>query len=389
MDFEELIERGEDSEKWQGAKAKDELPLWVADMDFACSDAIIEALRQRVDERIYGYTNGMQEDYKQCVQAYYQRHFHWHFSIEDLFFSNGVVQGISLLLQLLSNKGDGVLIQTPVYHPFRRQIEANRRCCVTSSLIHHEDGRYEMNFADLEEKMSRSTVAGMILCSPHNPVGRVWKKEELQRVCAIAKRYHKWIISDEIHCDIIKEGYVHHPLETIAPEYKEEIITCVAPTKTFNIAGAECSHIILHKEEYKKRWKAFVIDQLCISAPNCFALSASKAAHTNSDEWRAQMNQTIDENERYVRAFLQKELPEAVLSPREGTYLLWVDLSAYEKDPERLQQRMREHARLHFNEGIMFGEEGACFERINIACPVSILKEACHRLAVELKKERV
>lgn len=388
MNFDEWIERGEDSEKWQGAKEKGELALWVADMDFACSDAIVQALHQRVDERIYGYSTGMDDAYKRCVQAYYQRHFNWQFPLEDLFFSQGVVQGISLLLQILSKEGDGIVIQTPVYHPFRRQILANHRVCVSSSLIHHPDGSYEMDLNDLKEKLSSPQVAGMILCSPHNPVGRVWKTEELNAVCAIAKECNKWIISDEIHCDIVKEGFVHHPLETIAPEYKEEIITCVAPTKTFNIAGVECSHIILHKEAYKKRWQEYVIDQLCISAPNCFALRASKAAYSDSDEWRAKMNETIDANERYVRAFLEKELPAAILSPREGTYLLWLDLSAYESDPQRLQQRLRERARLHFNEGIMFGKEGTCFERINIACPIAILQEACERLAFELKKER-
>ena len=386
MDFEELIERGEDGEKWKGAKAKGELPLWVADMDFACSDAIIAALHKRADERIYGYTTGMEEDYKKTVQAYYQRHFQWSFPLEDIYFSQGVVQAISLLLQILSKKGEGVVIQTPVYHPFRRQILANHRQCVTSSLLHHPDGTYEMDLADLDAKLGREDVAGLILCSPHNPVGRVWKKEELTKVAEIAKRHHKWIISDEIHCDIVKNGFTHHPLETICPDYKEEIITCVAPTKTFNIAGLECSHVILHKKAYQQLWKEFVIARLCISAPNCFAISASKAAYGQSDEWRAQMNQKIDENQAIVESFVKEHLPKAVLTPREGTYLLWLDLSAYEKDPKKLEQRMREKARLHFNEGIMFGEEGACFERINIACPSSILKEALKRMADELNQ---
>ena len=388
MDFEERIERGADAEKWKGAKEKDELPLWVADMDFACSDAITAALHARADERIYGYTSGMDDAYKTIVRAYYERHFGWHFPLKDLFFSQGIVQAISILVQLLSRPGEGIVIQTPVYHPFRRQIEANHRTCVTNPLIRHADGSYTMDLDDLRKKLSDPSVAGMILCSPHNPVGRVWTPEELKQVSAIAQEQHKWIISDEIHCDIVKAGHTHHMLESMAEEAaRDRIITCVAPTKTFNIAGLECSHIIIHDATIRQRWKEFVIDQLCISAPNCFAISAARAAYADSDEWRAAMNRKIDENEALARAFLAEELPQAVLSPREGTYLLWLDLSAYESDPKRLEQRMRQNARVHFNEGVMFGAEGACFERINIACPSSILMEALRRMAAELRKQ--
>lgn len=386
MDFEERIERGEDSEKWCGAKAKEELPLWVADMDFACSDAVIRALQKRIDERIYGYTTGMSEAYKACVRAYYRRHFNWDFASEDLFFSAGVVQAVSLLIHLLSKEGDAIVIQTPVYHPFRRQIEANHRRCIANPLIRREDGTYVMDYEDLKQKLEDDSVAGMVLCSPHNPVGRVWTGEELEKLCAIAKRYGKWIISDEIHCDIVSKGIVHHMLETVCPQYKEQIITCVAPTKTFNIAGLECSHVIIHNEEYKKRWKEVVVDQMCISAPNCFALSAAMAAYGESDEWRRQMNDKIDENAQLAKAFFARELPLAKVTPREGTYLLWVDLSAYEPDAKRLEKRMREQARVHLNEGVMFGEEGKCFERINIACPSSLLLEALQRIAAELKR---
>ena len=211
-------------------------------------------------------------------------------------------------------------------------------------------------------------------------------RSELEKLCAIAKRYGKWIISDEIHCDIVSKGIVHHMLETVCPQYKEQIITCVAPTKTFNIAGLECSHVIIHNEEYKKRWKEVVVDQMCISAPNCFALSAAMAAYGESDEWRRQMNDKIDENAQLAKAFFARELPLAKVTPREGTYLLWVDLSAYEPDAKRLEKRMREQARVHLNEGVMFGEEGKCFERINIACPSSLLLEALQRIAAELKR---
>ena len=225
-------------------------------------------------------------------------------------------------------------------------------------------------------------------CNPQNPSGRMLTEEELARVAQIVEKYNLWIISDEIHCDIVKAGHTHHMLESVAEEAaRDRIITCVAPTKTFNIAGLECSHIIIHDATIRQRWKEFVIDQLCISAPNCFAISAARAAYADSDEWRAAMNRKIDENEALARAFLAEELPQAVLSPREGTYLLWLDLSAYESDPKRLEQRMRQNARVHFNEGVMFGAEGACFERINIACPSSILMEALRRMAAELRKQ--
>ena len=214
----------------------------------------------------------------------------------------------------------------------------------------------------------------------------MWKPEELCALAELAVRYDKWIISDEIHADIVKAGFTHHVLDALCPQLADHIITCTAPTKTFNLAGVECSHVIIHDPKWKALWEEKVVRQMCISEPNCFAISALKAAFSECDEWRAQMNRKVDENEAWVTQFLREQLPEAVISPREGTYLMWVDLSAYEPDPHVLDQRIREHARVHFNDGAMFGEEGAGFQRINIACPQVIVQEAMERVAQELRK---
>lgn len=386
LDFETVISRGEDSEKWRGAKAKGELPLWVADMDFPCAPAIQQALRQRVEEQIYGYTTGMDEEYRAIVCAYYARHFNWTFDPQDIYFTGGVVQAISILCGLLCEEGEGIVIQTPVYHPFRRQIEAAHRRCVVNPLIRHADGSYTMDLVDLEAKFQDPGVKGILLCSPHNPVGRVWRAKELQALAELAERYDKWIISDEIHADIVKAGITHHVLDALCPQLADRIITCTAPTKTFNMAGVECSHVIIHDPQRKALWEEKVVRQLCISEPNCFAISALKAAYTQCDEWRAQMNRKVDENARWVEAILREQLPKAIVSPREGTYLMWVDFSAYEADPQMLDQRIREGARVHFNDGVMFGTEGAGFQRINIACPHVILQEAMTRVIAELKR---
>lgn len=388
MDFEQRIARGEDAVKWRGARAKDELPLWVADMDFACSPAIQQALHQRADEQIYGYTIGMDEDYRTIVCAYYERHFKWTIDPQELYFTNGVVQAISLLIRLLSRPGEGIVIQPPVYHPFRRQIEANQRRCVCNPLKRTADGRYEMDLDDLEERFQDPSVRGLIFCSPHNPVGRVWEESELRALADLAQRYDKWIISDEIHGDIIKEGLRHHPLAKVCEAQKARIITCTAPTKTFNMAGIECSHIIIHHPLWQAQWKRYVMEQLCISGPNCFAVSALKAAYTASDEWREQMNRKIDANASFACAYLREHLPLAKVTPREGTYLLWVDFSAYVSDSKELERLLREEARVRFNEGIQFGEEGACFERINLACPTALLEEALARVAAALSSHR-
>lgn len=357
-DFDTVLSRtGTGCIKWDKPFAcSDEqtvLSLWVADMDFPCSTEIQEALHRRVEEQIYGYSCGFDDAYRNSVTGWFQRRFQWTIAADSIFYAGGVVPAIAYLLEILSEEGDSILIQPPVYYPFRNKILATRRCVVESPLC-NTDGVYTIDFADLEEKLAADEVKGMILCSPHNPVGRVWSKEELQQVADLAHTYGKWIISDEIHCDLIREGIHHIPLHTLVPEYKDEIIVCTAPSKSFNLAGLQNSNIIITKPEYQQRWKEFVGNRLSLNSCNSFALAATKAAYNESEDWLNQVNSYIDQNIRYACDYLVKELPQAVVSPCEGTYLLWVDVRAYCPDERQLEKRMRQQS-LILDEGYLFG----------------------------------
>ena len=391
-DFDTVLSRtGTGCIKWDKPFAcSDEqtvLPLWVADMDFPCSTEIQEALHRRVEEQIYGYSCGFDDAYRNSVTGWFQRRFQWTIAADSIFYAGGVVPAIAYLLEILSEEGDSILIQPPVYYPFRNKILATRRCVVESPLC-ITDGVYTIDFADLEEKLAADEVKGMILCSPHNPVGRVWSKEELQQVADLAHIYGKWIISDEIHCDLIREGIHHIPLHTLVPEYKDEIIVCTAPSKSFNLAGLQNSNIIITKPEYQQRWKEFVGNRLSLNSCNSFALAATKAAYNESEDWLNQVNSYIDKNIRYACDYLEKELPQAVVSACEGTYLLWVDVRAYCPDERQLEKRMRQQS-LILDEGYLFGAQGKGFERINMAAPRSLIEECMRRFVKAVSGEAI
>lgn len=378
-DFDTMIKRkGTGCIKWDKEFScegnQEVLPLWVADMDFPCSNAIQTALHKRVDEQIYGYSCGFDEDYRNSVTGWFQRRFQWTIDPSSIFYAGGVVPAIAYLLEILSEEGDGILIQPPVYYPFRNKILATKRRVVENPL-RNTNGVYTMDFEDLERKLQDPTVKGMILCSPHNPVGRVWKKEELNRVVSIAQTYGKWIISDEIHGDLIRKDHRHIPLHTIAPHDRDEIIVCTAPSKSFNLAGLQNSNIIITKPEYQARWKTHVMERLSLSSCNSFAITATKAAYNESEDWLDQVNAYIDENLVHACQRLKTELPQAIVSPCEGTYLLWVDVRALCPDEKELEARMRKQS-LILDEGYLFGKEGNGFERINMAAPRKMI-DAC------------
>ena len=226
----------------------DALSVWVADMDFACAEPIIRALHERIDRKIFGYTIYDNEDLKHAVTGWFRRRYGWEVAKEDVFFSPGVVPALAFLLQALTSEGDGIIIQRPVYYPFTNKINGNNRKIFNSSLI-YENGDYRMDYEDLEKKFADEAVKGMILCSPHNPVGRVWTVEELGRLVEIAKKYGKWIISDEIHMDLTRKGVVHTPLLKVAPKYADHIVVCTAPSKTFNLAGMQLSNIVIPNKD--------------------------------------------------------------------------------------------------------------------------------------------
>lgn len=385
-DFDRIIDRtGTNSEKWDCVKRyfpnakEDALPLWVADMDFACAKPIQEALHARIDKEIYGYTDPDDRDYKEAVHGWFQRRFDWDLDIEDIVYSPGVVPALSYLIQILSKEGQGIILQEPVYHPFARTIQFLGREPLRNQLV-NADGIYEIDFVDLEHKMQDANTAGMILCSPHNPVGRVWREDELKRIVELAVSYDKWIISDEIHCDIVRNNQTHIPLMKLCPEAQDRIIVCTAPSKSFNLAGLKNSNIIIHNPEYKKLWKKEIMEKQCIHEPNGFSHVATIAAYRDSEDWLDQVNAYIDANIAYASEMLSQQLPKAIVSPCEGTYLMWVDMRAYCKNEKELEERMQKEAGVLLDEGYIFGASGAGFERINCACPRNILQDALERI---------
>lgn len=374
--------------KWDNLKesfpltSEGALPLWVADMDFACAKPIQDALHERINQQIYGYTSDV-DGYYESVIAWFHRRFAWTISKDDLFYSPGVVSAIAFLIRILSKEGQGIIIQNPVYYPFARNITMNNRKVVDNPL-QNENGYYTMNFIDLEEKFKDPNNAGMILCSPHNPVGRVWTKEELLSVINLSKKYKKWIIADEIHCDLIREESKQTAIGTLCEDL-DEVIICTAPSKTFNLAGLQISNIVIHKEEYKKAWKRELLAH-GIQGANAFGQVAIKAAYDQSEDWLTQLNMYLDENIKFATAFIQTNLPKAIVSPCQGTYLLWVDVRAYCADAKALENIMQKEANVIFDEGYLFGEAGNGFERINVACTKATLQEALLRMKNALVK---
>ena len=382
--FDEIIDRtGTHSIKWDllpEDAPSGTLPLWVADMDFGCPEPVLAALHRRVDRKIFGYTLQDGDRVNDAICSWYKRRFEWDIEKSWIHYSPGIVPACAFLINALTEEGDGIIIQRPVYYPFTVKIEANKRIVANNPLV-KQGSRYVMDFEDLDRKFADPKNKGMILCSPHNPVGRVWTGEELLKLVGIAKKYDKWIISDEIHCDLTRIGIKSIPLLKIAPEYKDRIIVGTAPSKTFNLAGMQFSSIIIQNPEYQEKWNDFTKTRASIAGGcNPLSLEAAVAAYTEGEEWLDQAREYIDANIKYVGDFIRENLPKASLTDCEGTYLVWIDLRAYCGDQKKLRQAMLYDAKIYLDEGYIFGEEGSGFERVNIAAPRSIVVECMERL---------
>lgn len=384
--FDKVVDRIDtDSVKWDfrtncSPKAqKDGLPLWIADMDFECADPIIKALHHRVDHKIFGYSSNNSDKYFDAFCNWYKRRFDWDIDRKSVVFSPGVVPAIALLVRVLTKPSEGVIIQRPVYYPFTNKIENNDRKVINNSLI-YEQGTYKMDYEDLDKKASDPNNKVLILCSPHNPVGRVWSEEELKRVVEICKKHEVWIVADEIHLDLIRKGVKHTPLQLLCSDYKDKIVTCVAPSKSFNLAGMQLSNIIINNAELRKEYQHEVVATGGVSSPNPFAIVSAIAAYNESEDWLDELNDYLDKNVEFIKEFLLKNIPKAKLIYPEGTYLVWIDLKAYGLNEIELEDLMFKKANVLLDEGYIFGKEGIGFERINAACPRSILKECLERI---------
>lgn len=380
--FDEKIERkGTASVKWDEVDrlyhAEGLLPMWVADMDFRVPDEVTDALKGRVDHGIYGYS-ARSESYLSAVQKWMRERHSWEIDKDWLCHSPGVVTALNLIVDGFTKPGDKVLIQPPVYPPFRKSVHNQGRELVTSALV-YDNGKYTMNFTDLEQKMSDPSVKMMILCSPHNPVGRVWTKDELSRVAELSHKHHVLVISDEIHGDLVFNGKEHLPFANLSEEAANHSIICTAPSKTFNLAGLQISNIIIPNPSLRRIYLS-QLQRFSLNEPNALGAAAAEAAYREGGDWLSQCLDYIKGNADYVADFLRNSIPELTMVPLEGTYLGWIDCRKLCLDKLQLQNLMLKKAKIAFNQGYTFGNEGEGFVRINLACPHSLIEQAMRQL---------
>ena len=391
--FDEIIDRSGTSATKMESLPKgcpdDALPLWVADMDFACAEPILKALHERIDKKIFGYTMYDTDECLGAVLNWYKKRYGWEEQKENLFFCGGIVSAYAVLLNLLTKEGEGVVIQRPIYYPFTMKANSNGRQIVDSPLI-YADGNYTIDFDDLDKKMAEPNNKVLVFCSPHNPAGRVWTEEEIRKVVDICKKYDKWIICDEIHCDLLRCGMTFHPILKVAPDYADRIAVCTAPSKTFNLAGMKTSNIVIHNKELQAAWKDLIGGKLSMNGAGTLGLTAMIAAYNEGEEWLEQLKEYLDGNFAYIDAFLKEHLPKAHMVPSEGTYLAWIDFNGYvDGDAEKLEEIMQKKAKVALDEGYIFGDSGRGFERINIATPRSVVEDCMDRILKAFKEEKL
>lgn len=375
--FDQEIRRlNTDCEKWDKLESqfgvKDVIPMWVADMDFQSPQPIIEALKQRVEHGVYGYTL-RPDSYMESIVSWLKRRHRWSIEKEWITHSPGVIPALSLAIQSFTQKGDKIIIQPPVYHHFARVIQANGREIVNNPLK-LENGHYSIDFADLEAKMD-STVKMLILCSPHNPIGRVWSKEELTRLGQICMKHNILVVADEIHCDFVYKTHTHIPFASISEEFANHSLTCIAPSKTFNLMGVQTSSIIIPNQQLRDRYDR-ELNTLSIGSPNIFGVVALEAAYRHGEEWLDQLLEYLQGNLEFTLNYFSKSIPQIKVIQPEGTYLVWLDCRELGFSVKELDEFMLRKARVAMNEGLIFGMEGEGFMRLNIACPRSMLKNA-------------
>lgn len=353
------------------------LPLWVADMDFRTAPEIIDALVKEAQHGIFGYSE-VKKDYFDALHHWFLTHFNWEVRREWLIKTPGVVFAIAQAVKAFTEEGDSVLLCQPVYYPFMECILDNKRKLVNSQLV-YEDGKYSIDFGDFERKIIENHVKLFLLCSPHNPVGRVWSREELTRVGEICLKHQVVVLSDEIHCDFTYEGYTHTPFAGISEEFAANSVICTAPSKTFNLAGLQVSNIFIPDEKKRKLFKK-AVDASGYSQLNVMGLVAAKAAYTYGEEWLCELKEYLKGNLAFVREFLRENLPQIKLVEPQGTYLIWLDLSGLSLTLRELEELVSQKANLWLDGGYIFGKETEQFQRINIACTRRTLEQALTQL---------
>lgn len=383
--FDQYIERrGTDSSKWDGFEsrfpgydASGALPMWVADMDFTAPYEVIETIKKKAAFGIYGYPAPKGKSFDDAFINWIKKRHDLDVTADSLVITQGVVPAITYAVQAFTNEGDGVLIQPPVYYPFKdRCITYNKRKAVESPLI-EKDGVYTIDFDDFEKKAADERTKLFILCSPHNPVGRVWTAEELQKIAEICQKHHVLIFSDEIHSDLIMKGFKHTP--TLKVTGADNIITAYAASKTFNLAGLRTSVVVIPDEKVREQYKAQIrADEA--AGLNLFGVPATEAAYTYGEDYLQELLSYINGNLQYAGQYIAANIPKVTVSRTEGTYFLWIDFRKTGLTPEEINRKLLEEAKVAGDLGGWFGKEGEGFIRLNLACPRSIVEEALKRI---------
>ena len=381
-DFDSFTDRrGTASLKWD--VKENELPMWVADMDFPAAPEIVEAISKRVQHGVYGYSVIPEEWYRAYIDWWSRRH-GLAMERDGLIFCTGVVPAISSVVRKLTTPAEKVLIQTPVYGVFFNCILNNGRQ-VLENPLRYNGLEYSIDFEDLEEKLSDPQTTLMILCNPHNPIGKIWDRETLARIGALCKKHNVTVLADEIHCDLTDPGCEYVPFASVNDECRDISVTAVAPTKTFNLAGLQTAAVYVHDKVMRhKVWRGLNTDE--VAEPNAFAVTAAVAAFTEGEEWLKQLNGYIAVNKALVGEFLQSELPQVKLVPSQATYLLWLDCGEITDNAKKLAGFIREETGLFLSDGNQYGGNGSWFLRLNVACPKVTLEDGLQRLKTAVSR---
>lgn len=370
--FRDYIFHADESMKFP-YKDEEFIRMWVADMEFATPDVVIEGIEERLKKRIFGYTRVFSNDYYDAFVSWCQKRYDWSFEKKELVMSNGIIPALYELVNYICKKDEKVLFLTPSYAYFKYAADFNERESVCSDLI-NQDGYYTIDYEDFAKKASDPQTKLFILCNPHNPTGRVWREEELMKIAKIIEENQLWVISDEIHCDLIRTCQKHIPLGKVMPTY-QKLITCMAPTKTFNLAGLMISNVIIRDEKLRNIWlsRHYNFD-------NPLSIAAAQSAYAKGEEWLKELQVYLDNNFKLTQDYLKENLPQAKFRISEATYLAWVDLSDYFEPDENLPLFFAYRAGVLLEGENMFVQNSDCFIRLNLACPKSILLEGLKRI---------
>ena len=382
MNFEDKVNRkNTNSIKWDGHEKfnihPDAIPLWVADMDFKTLPEITQALNKQVEFGVYGYAFEP-ESYFESVIGWMKRRHHWDIQKEWIITTPGVISGLNACILAFTEENDSVLIQEPVYHPFKNSIKYNKRVPIINELVKN-DTHYSIDFNDFEKKIVENKVKLFILCSPHNPVGRVWLKDELIQMADICHKHEVMIVSDEIHMDFVYKGHEHHVLANLKPEYQDFVITLAAPSKSFNLAAFKISQLITSNSSFKKKIE-HEYERLGFHGHNTFGLLACEVAYRTGDQFMDDVVEYIYQNIQFIKKYVSVNIPSVKVMDIEGTYLLWLDFSSLHLEQTDLMKFLNEKALIWFNDGSMFGQSGTGFVRMNCATQRELIKQALEQL---------